>query len=115
MSTRIVYLRTTTGQPVGCLAISQIKNNQSTCYVSYNLSVLNPSDNFNRKVARNIAIGRLEKNPDTYKAFVLQNANMHMITRSVMADIMNNKAIPNRAIKAAKLWLNNHPGLVLLK
>ncbi len=116
MNVRITYLRDVKGQPVGCLAISPISSNGQLGHkVSYHLSVLNPSDKFDRKIAKSIAVGRLEKNPDCHALPVSENADMHTITRSVMADIASNKSMPSRAVKAAKRWLLSHPGLVMVK
>lgn len=116
MNTRITYLRDVKGQPVGCLAIGPITPNGKLGHqVSYNLSVLNPSDKFDRKIAREIATGRLGKNPECHTVPVPENADMHMITRSVMVDIIDSKSMPTRAIKAAKLWVADHPGLVMIK
>jgi hypothetical protein len=120
MNIRITYLRDPKGQPVGCLAIAPISllvgsNGAFANKVSYHLSVLNPADKFDRKLAREIATGRLLKNPECHTVPVPENADMHMVTRSVMADIMDNKSIPTRAVKAAKQWIYDHPGLVMIK
>lgn len=116
MNIRITYLRDLKGQPVGCLAIAPIcSDGQFGHKVSYHLSVLNPTDKFDRKIAREIATGRLDKNPECHTVPVPENADMHMITRSVMVDIMDSKSMPTRAVKAAKLWVADHPGLVMIK
>ena len=107
MSRRIMYLRSSNGHPVGCIAISVDRNSSS---VQYQLSVLNPQDNFDRAVARQLAIGRLVEDPISVR--IRKNANMHDISLAVMDDIAYNGKglLPSRAIKAAKLWMHNNIG-----
>jgi hypothetical protein len=96
-----MYLRTVSGNPVGCLAI---RLNPRTQFVEYQLSVLNPLDRFDRKVARQLALGRLAEGPITLR--VPRNPTMFDISVAVMRDIVNTKNAPSRAVKAAKLWLS---------
>lgn len=100
MSRRIMYLRSETGHPVGCMAI-QLNRHDGT--LSYQLSVLNPRDQFNRAVARQLALGRLLEEP--LKVKIDRESTMHDISEAVMKDIVSFKDAPARAIKAAKLWL----------
>ena len=100
MDHRIMYLRDSKGQPVGCVAIKVVSDK----LVTYQMSVLNPADRFNRAVARQLALGRLVA-PLTAR-LPYQAINMHDITEAVCVDICNDKSAPSRARKAAKLWLN---------
>lgn len=98
-----MYLRAENGHPVGCLAIQL---NRSNGTASYQLSVLNPRDRFNRAVARQLALGRLLEEP--LKVSVHSEATMHDISEAVMKDIVAYKDAPARAVKSAKLWLRDN-------
>lgn len=102
---RIMFLRDERFQPVGCVAIS-VKRDNSYAYISYNISVLNPVDRFNRPVARQLALGRLIEKPISF--LLSPDVGMNDISAAVMADIAGSHGnkMPNRAIKAAKLWLS---------
>ena len=102
MDYRIMFLRNGASHPIGCLAI-QIDRKRSV--LSYGFSVLNPADKFDRKVARQLALGRLLESPVSI-APIKADANMHEITRSVMKSLIVNRKTPARAVRAAKLWLN---------
>ncbi len=99
MSERVMYLRNRSGQPVGCVMIKRTPSE-----IQYNMSVLNPEDDFNRVLARQIAKGRLDSHPRKIDNKQL-NLSMHEITRAVMSDIERNIMAPSRARKAAKNWL----------
>lgn len=105
MSRRIMFLRSSNGHPVGCIAIS-ISKRKNLNSIQYQLSVLNPQDKFNRALARQIAIGRLMENP--LHIVIDKNANMHDISLAVMNHItsIGKGKFPTRAVKAAKLWLS---------
>jgi hypothetical protein len=103
MSRRIMYLRSETGHPVGCLAIQL---NRHEGQISYALSVLNPRDRFNRAVARQLALGRLVEEP--LKVKINREATMHDISEAVMKDIIKFKDAPTRAVKAARLWVRQN-------
>lgn len=100
MNYRIQFLRDRHNHPVGCVVIKTNRHNNTA---QYQLSVLNPADRFDRKVARQLALGRLTEAP--LSVTLSKNANMHDITRAVMTDLINQKS-PTRAVKAAKLWLS---------
>jgi hypothetical protein len=111
MSKRIMYLRGSNGHPVGCLAIEA---NKQDATVKYNMSVLNPTDKFNRSIAKQIAVGRLESvallvTPKT-RVKGTEEPTVHDVSYAVMQDIVMKgvKNYPARAVKAAKLWLNNN-------
>ncbi len=99
MNYRITYLRSMNGQPIGCLSIS-LKDSKTA---QYQISVLNPLDKFNRKVARQLAIGRLVESPFTVQ--IPKNASRHDIMASVMKHIVSHKDLPSRARKAARFWI----------
>lgn len=116
---RYMYLRDEHRSPIGCVAI-QLHRKKG--YLEYQVSVVNPVDRvdrntgksvpFNRNVARDLALGRLVSQgmivPMGY------TDNMNEITHAVMSDVARQPApvypgeIPNRAIRAAKLWLKNN-------
>lgn len=107
MEHRFQYLRDAKGQPVGCVAI-KIKeaNSLDNCTViSFQLSVLNPVDKFDRELARSISLARLHEKPSM--AILIGGTGMYRITRTVMIAISSNKTFPARAVKAAKAWLKN--------
>jgi hypothetical protein len=101
---RIMYLRGRHNHAVGCIALQVNKEN---CMITYQVSVQNPQDRFNRKLARQIAIGRLIENPLTILASDNDLAGTRNITIAVMESIANNIfQLPTRAVKCAKAWLN---------
>lgn len=103
MQHRIMYLRDSNGQPVGCVAI---RVSQSQRLATYQLSVLNPADRFNRAVARQLALGRLVEAPFTVRLPSLPS--MHDITEAVFTDIESDRQTPSRARRAARQWLRNN-------
>lgn len=112
MEHRIQYLRESytvnadgnvvAGQPVGCVAI-KVSQKAGPRWLSYQLSVLNPRDRFNRELARQLALGRLVEKPVSIR--VTGTLTMKGITELVMLDIARDKSAPGRARKAAKRWL----------
>ena len=98
-----MYLRDSSGQPVGCVAI---KVSQSQRLATYQFSVLNPADRFNRAVARQLALGRMVEAPFTVRLPSL--ASMHDITEAVFRDIESDRLTPSRARKAARQWLRSN-------
>lgn len=99
---RVMFLRSNDGRPIGCVAIAVDRKKRT---LRYGLSVLNPADKFDRKVARQLAIGRLIEVPASVS--VRADANMHDITRTVMQDLLTDIKTPSRAVRAAKFWLTN--------
>lgn len=102
MSRRVMFLRGSNNHPVGCAVIQLNKNDT----VSYQVSVLNPMDKFNRSVARQLAIGRLVESPITIAIDCA--TTMHNISHLVMEDIVERRAhnsIPTRAVRAARKWM----------
>jgi len=99
-----MFLRGSDNHPVGCVAIESDRSSPNR--LSYQVSVLNPSDKFDRAVARQLAIGRLVEKPIVFHTS--HNVeNMHDISQEVMFDIANSPTLPKRAVKAARDWCNN--------
>lgn len=100
-NTRIMFLRDSKDHPVGCLAISMDRKNHR---LNYQMSVLNPDDRFDRKMARHLALGRLVEKPVSVPVKRGHELTMHEISCVVMEHVATSKA-PSRARKAAKFWL----------
>lgn len=56
--TKFLYVRNSKKFPVACIAYSLDKSNDT---ITYGLSIYNPSDTFDREMARNVAEGRMLK------------------------------------------------------
>lgn len=110
-NTRIMFLRNEQYSPCGCLAIRLDRRNHR---VSYQYSVLNPKDTFDRQMARHLAIGRLIEKPITIPISRATEINMHVISFEVMAHLAKSDA-PKRAKNAANMWLNTQEYNVDLK
>ena len=59
----IHYIRNSKGLPIGCIAFRDVYGPNDETYVEYGFSVRNPSDSWNRSLARQIAIGRMIEQP----------------------------------------------------
>lgn len=92
-----MFLRDERNFPVGCIAM-----HREGAYISYQLATLNPADRFDRKIARQVALGRLVERP--IKVAIFEDS-MIKIMRSIMVDIANATSTPNRSKKAATRWL----------
>jgi hypothetical protein len=100
-NTRIMFLRSLSYAPCGCVAISVDTRNRK---LSYQFSVLNPVDKFDRKMARHLALGRLVEAPVTFPYARGETLTMHDISKRVLEHLAASKA-PTRAVRAANLWL----------
>ncbi len=110
MSSRVMYIRDANWNPVGCVAISAEHNKQRA---EYQISMLNPKDTihpstgkkvrFDRKEARLRALERLVNEPITVR--LPKNANQHAISLAVLRDMAQNKSMPSRAVKFARMWV----------
>ena len=107
---RFMFLRNKAGSPVGCIAVDGPIQQGNTYVLPYGLSVLNPLDKFDRALARNIAVGRLNNSTTqrTGQVYDIKQPNMHTISKAVMRDLLINPHAPSRARKAARLWLTNN-------
>ena len=110
MEHRVQYLRDENGHLVGCIAIREHVAHDSERYalVEYRLSVRNPEDQFDKSVARQLALGRLVEAPFTVR--VAARPNMHEVSAAVMKDIARDSGAPSRARRAAKNWLRRNWG-----
>lgn len=103
-NSRIMFLRDSQYHPCGCVAITIDRRNHR---ISYQYSVLNPNDKFDRKIARQLAIGRLIEVP-MHIAFSRDTEfSMHLVSKFVMQHIACSKSSPARAVRAAKIWLKD--------
>jgi len=104
MDYRFMFLRTDSGFPVACVAMKYSKAGM----VTYGVSTQHPKDRFNRKLARDLALGRLVSSP--WIAVVLgQNPSAHDISRAVVSDLLKKAVLPSRTYSAAKKWLKKVP------
>lgn len=126
MTYRIKYLRDKNKFPVACLAIylptlnkkkaskkvtskKKVASKKVTSKkskktrLSYQFSVLNPNDLFNKEMGRQLALGRLVEKP--HYVSVLGSVNKHKITEAVLNDLLTQSGVPGRALKAARQWL----------
>lgn len=110
MEYRIQYLRDRQARPVGCIAIKTKKlpktktSKKGNTLVTYQVSVHNPSEEFQWPLARQLSLGRLVECP--LKTTIVGAApSMHVITAAVMQSILDSSYMPHRARQAAKLWL----------
>lgn len=97
---RIRYLRAVkSDNPAGCIAYAVSPDKTK---IFYQVSVVAPPDQFSRKIAREIAIGRLKTNP----AIIEMNPGSSA-TMSIMEHLRSNKDVPGRARKVARHWIIN--------
>lgn len=108
MNHRVQYLKDQNGHYVGCIAIKEHPTHRGskTMVVEYRVSTLNPSDTFDKDVARQLAIGRLVEAPYTVR--VRAHANLYEIGSTIMKDIAEDSTTPSRTRKAAKNWLRSN-------
>ncbi len=122
------------GDPIACIASSGLVDGK----VQYALSIVNPNDEFKKKLARKIAQGRLEvgsydtpMSGRTYNCLVEvpeSDRNSLGITKTILTDIVNrfaeqkaaddnwenldvvddSKRVPYRLRNAAKAWLKDY-------
>jgi len=102
-----MFLRDRYGSAVGCLAIKLHRHTEyDQSMVSYQMSVLNPLDKFNRELARTIAKGRLLEAP--HVVMVPVEPSMYEVSQAVMKDITHDSTVPTRARQAARRWLRTN-------
>jgi len=97
---RVMFLRDTNNHPVGCVAMQLFVDK-----VYYQLSTLNPNDDFDRRMARHLAIGRLVEAPFTVH---VNKSNIHDTVRAVMMHLIGNDALPKRSRLSAKRWVKEN-------
>jgi hypothetical protein len=98
---RIMYLRSVSGTPVGCVAMRLDRKRNE---VEFAVSSLNPRDNFERSVGRQLAIGRLAEHP--MRVPVPPCASAHAVTRAVVAVVANMSSVSSRVRAGARRWMN---------
>jgi hypothetical protein len=98
---RIMYLRNSKKFPMACIAIALDRPNGA---ISYQYSVFNPEDHFDKRMARELALGRLISRP---VKITDQDSeiNFNQISWAVMEHLSQSKTAPTRAVRAAKRWL----------
>jgi len=69
----------------------------------YRVSALNPADNFDKDVGRQLAVGRVVEAP--YCVHVRRGPSMHEVSIAIMRDIVKDSGLPSRVRRAAKSWL----------
>lgn len=86
----IHYIRNSKGLPIGCIAFRDVFGPNDEIYVEYGFSVRNPSDSWNRSLARQIAIGRMieqpfriASDPDWNVTRIIEEINLDLPTRKV--------------------------------
>lgn len=117
MEHRIQFLRDSKGQPIGCVAIkikTAVGRTAGVTLVTYQMSVLNPLDKFDRRMARHLALGRLEEAPLT-TTIDHTSPSRTEISKAVMEDIKSDPLAPSRARKAARQWLKEYDRAAIAK
>lgn len=106
---RIMFLRNEKKQPVGSIAIDLVRG-EKTATIFYQVSVVNPKDQFNRKFAHQIPKARLKKNP-IHIHNIPNDIRIHGITETVMRDILDNPTHSKSPVlqRAAQLWIDAIP------
>ena len=94
----IHYIRNANGVPVGCVAFRDVYGKDTLIHVEYGFSVHNPSDTWNRKLARQIAIGRMVESPFRIKGDPTWN-----ISRTIQEVVMDisRQNVPKRIKREA--------------
>jgi hypothetical protein len=101
---RIHFIRDQKMFPIACIAFHDqydISGKYGT--INYAFSVTHPKDNFDRKLARQIAIGRLVENPRKIEIPVGDELpNLNGIINEIMTDLSWGKDnVPKRIMKRA--------------
>jgi len=117
MKTRIMYLRDNNnpqgkGNPIGCLAIDVLKGQDNRIAINYQVSVLHPTDVFDRKLGQLKATSKLDGSPICADVVFENDISIHQVSSIVMNHLVSNKKVPTRARKAAARWLVNANNLV---
>lgn len=92
---------------IGCVAFSTDDN-----VIRYQLSVVNPADNFERQRARSIAEIRLAKNPIQIQTDLSPGPSGKLghwqVLSAIMSHLSASKSTPSRVVKTARGWLGAH-------
>lgn len=99
---RFMYVRDRLRNPVGCLAFSYEKGSDE---VRFNFSSVNPKDDLDKKVGRQLALGRLIEDPFLVKGKVLTST--HETALSMMNYVLEHrKSFPQAVVDFARRWKN---------
>ncbi len=99
-------------QPLACLAFrdyfSCYDSNESTSTIEWGISIVNPQDRFSKKLARQIAIGRMVESPCIIKANFYDKApNISNLITEIMSNLSVNKEMPKRITRRASKILKS--------
>ena len=97
---RWFYLKDKNGKYVGCVASVPHEDT-----VAYSTSTLNPVDQWNRKTARSVAIGRLIHEIYEEKTYRSVTAGGD-VKKTIMEEIATCVDLPTRLKEAARYWLS---------
>lgn len=100
---RITYIRDKNGFPVVCLVYSRT---EPGC-LTFAYSCHNPQDKFDRKIAKNVAMGRFHKSPSKFY-FDVDSASLKNVLHDLMCSWARDttKDVPSRMRKAAVQYLD---------
>ncbi len=108
---KIMFLRSKDhNHPVGCIAIRLRGIKHDNVDIQYQLSTLSPTDRFDRKLARQLALGRLIESPITVSN--VNASTIHHLVKAIMQHISESFVFPKRSKAAAKHWLSTKGKLV---
>ncbi len=96
----IHYVRNEKGMPVACLAFRDVFDTPYCGYIDYGISIHHPDDVWNRKLARQIAIGRMVESPFRIENIVAHDDwNISRVIAEILLDIKNNRSVPRRLMR----------------
>lgn len=101
--TRFNFIRNRRGTPIGCLAY---KVNREEGTFTYNVSTHNPKDEFDRKTARFVAEGRMNKHPRKIEFSTAAQPTLETLLRDAFAEMLYDENVPNRLKKGLLIWLD---------
>ena len=96
-SVKYIYVRDEKKNPVGCVAY-QVHND----HFYYGWSVHNPADRFDRKLARTIAVGRLQKRLESKMPTVKADCKTGTFLLTVMLELAEDSTLPVRFRQLAR-------------
>lgn len=88
---KILYVRDKNRFPVGCLAYERLDDE-----FKFGYSVYNPKDEFNKKLAREVATGRLAKSATSF----VSSARDRECILQALTNLLANTSLPSRFRKA---------------
>lgn len=100
---KFFYLRDESRNPIGLVASHKVGE-----WIEFAISTWNPKDKFDKKIAKEVAVGRL-KNNDSY--LVRGGEKVKTRIMKVLVD-PGYRLMPRKARKAAQLWIDSHTGVI---